>query len=373
MTFTLPDFDGLSHDQDDVLALPLDESAIVLGPPGSGKTIMALYRAKLLHGAGRPTLLLMYNRLLSSYTKAAIAALSINSVVDTYHRWFRGFWLRTYRSKPPKIDKWNFDWAECKRIILSKPVPAVEKQHIIVDEGQDMPRDFYLVLRLVSRSMLIFADENQRITEHQSTIRDIQASTGIQRRLVLRRNQRNTPAIARFASHFHVGLPSGVADPRPAGSHDQPPVLVSHPKLHQAITYLVEYEKAHSDETIGVLLPLAETVRQFHNRLNGKTRNPVQLYLNQQLMRPTDHAVDLSTPGIKLVTWASCKGLEFDSVFLPELQTVAGDPNGDDLRMKLYVACTRARRKLTLMYTGDGEPTLVKSLPLDLLCDRRDG
>ncbi len=88
-------------------------------------------------------------------------------------------------------------------------------------------------------------------------------------------------------------------------------------------------------------------------------------------VRGGDRVVDLSTPGIKLITWASCKGLEFDSAFLPELQTVAGDPGGDDVRMKLYVACTRARRSLTLMYTGEGEPTLIKYVPLHLLHDLR--
>jgi hypothetical protein len=33
-----------------------------------------------------------------------------------------------------------------------------------------------------------------------------------------------------------------------------------------------------------------------------------------------------------------------------------GDPADDGVRMMLYVACTRAKRSLTLMYTGQGEP-----------------
>src|SRR5690606_10293628 len=180
------------------------------------------------HAAGRPTLLLMYNRLLSSYTRAAVARLGIDSVVETYHRWFLGFWLRNYRIRPPKTGRWDFDWHECKRVILENPLPTADKQHIVVDEGQDLPPDFYLVLRLVSRSMLIFADENQRITENQSTIGEIQAATGVRDVLTLEHNRRNTPAIARFASHFHVGGLTNAAVAT-TDNHDegQPPVLIS--------------------------------------------------------------------------------------------------------------------------------------------------
>ena len=378
MMFELPSYNELSADEDGVLALALDESAVVVGGPGSGKTLMALYRAKLMHDLGRPTFMLMYNRLLSSYTKTAVKSLGISSIVDTYHHWFPNFWKRHYGSFPPKIDRWTFDWSECKRTLISRPMPTAMKRHLIVDEGQDLPTDLYLLLKPMSRSLIVFADQNQRITEHQSTVADIQAATGIELLLQLRANMRNTPEIAEFASYFDVGLRLGPDSSQPrvpghpdAETKDRRPRLIAHAKLHEAISYIAAYERANPWETIGVLLPLKDSVRQFYNRLRDKTSNPVQIYLNRSERRPGDSLVDLSTSGLKVITWASCKGLEFDSVFLPELQTVREDPRSDDLRMKLYVACTRARRALTLMYTGEGEPTLVKFLPLALVNDLR--
>ena len=52
---------------------------------------------------------------------------------------------------------------------------------------------------------------------------------------------------------------------------------------------------------------------------------------------------------VTVLCFASAKGLEFDAVFLPELQTI--DVKGrerDTIRMNLYVMCSRARTHLWL-------------------------
>ena len=148
----LPDFDALTSEQDEVLDRPLDESLIVTGAPGTGKTVMALYRARMLTASGRPTLLLMFGKLLSSYTTASVKAMEIDGVVSTYHAWFPRFWRDTYGELPPKINQWTFDWAACKARIMRDPEPLTSqpKLNVIIDEGQDMPQDFYLLMTLLS-------------------------------------------------------------------------------------------------------------------------------------------------------------------------------------------------------------------------------
>jgi superfamily I DNA/RNA helicase len=56
-------------------------------------------------------------------------------------------------------------------------------------------------------------------------------------------------------------------------------------------------------------------------------------------------------PGVvTILCFASGKGLEFDAVFLPELQTMRLEGiERDYVRMNLYVMCSRARRQLWLM------------------------
>ncbi len=119
-----------------------------------------------------------------------------------------------------------------------------------------------------------------------------------------------------------------------------------------------------------MLLPYTKQVKSLYNRLDGKTKKPVQGYLggDDGGAFPT---LDFGKPGVKLVTWASAKGLEFDTVFLLELQSVKGDPTGDDLRMKMYVLASRAKKQLFLQYSGEGVPPFVDSLPLALVDDRR--
>jgi superfamily I DNA/RNA helicase len=364
---TLPTFDDLTPDQDDVLALPLDASAVIVGPPGTGKTAMAVQRAHLLDRARRPTLLLMYGRLLSSYTAAAVDQLGINSVVSTYHSWFSSMWRRAYGSPPPRSGEWTYDWGACKTIILSRPIPAIETRHIIVDEGQDFPPDFYLVLSLISRSLTVFADDNQRLTADQSTIAEIQAATTIQTLLRLGGNRRSPRPIAELANFFYNGAADEIpALPVPADT-DEMPFLAANRDIGDAVNMITEYERGHPTATVGILLARADDVRTFHCRMAGRTRMQAQLYLGGFRARPNDPTIDLSRPGIKILTLSSCKGLEFDAVFIPELQTLQGDPADPDVRMKMYVASTRARRTLGLLYSGAGEPAIVRTLPRSLL------
>ena len=131
-----------------------------------------------------------------------------------------------------------------------------------------------------------------------------------------------------FLHRSPVGSPCAASE----SARGERPFLISHIKLHQAIEFLQTYENAHRDKTIGIPLPLQKNVKQFFNRLKGKSHNPVQGYLQ---VSPGDGgpvlpAIEFATPGIKLLTHASAKGLEFDTVFLPELQDVTGDPTSDD-------------------------------------------
>ena len=88
----LPTYQELSKEQDAIYTLPLAGSYLISGPPGTGKTIVALYRTKMLHDKGQNARLLMHSRLLSQYTLSAISQLGISGSVDTFHSWFCGFY-----------------------------------------------------------------------------------------------------------------------------------------------------------------------------------------------------------------------------------------------------------------------------------------
>ncbi|MEU9824133.1 AAA family ATPase [Micromonospora chersina] len=363
--FGLPSLGELTEEQLDVLALPVDDSHLIVGGPGTGKTVLAIYRTDLLVRAGRPTTLLMYNKVLSSYTRAAIASKGVDNVVSTWHKWFHAFWRDSYNEAPPKEGRWDVDWMACIARVGQEPPPPTALRHIVVDEGQDLPYQFYLLLRMISDQFTIFADDHQRISERQSTIREIRTASGIRQPTTLTINNRNTPPIAALAAHFRTNEDDAperlAAAPLPTGGAPRP-LLVRHDRRSDVIDHVLRFEAERPDDTIGVLLYRAADLRAFYRLLFGRTKHPVQGYLSQNRTHPLPE-LQFAQPGIKLLTWASAKGLQFDSVLLPELQAVPGDPSMDDLRMQLYVQITRARHRLHMMYTGSGQPELVRQLP----------
>ncbi|MFF6774774.1 UvrD-helicase domain-containing protein [Streptomyces sp. NPDC012637] len=90
MVVTLPEPQGK---QREVIYLPGHGHCVVLGTAGSGKTTMAVHRARYLAGApglAGPTLLVTFNRALVTYLKSMGAAGS-NLTVENYHTFARGY------------------------------------------------------------------------------------------------------------------------------------------------------------------------------------------------------------------------------------------------------------------------------------------
>lgn len=366
----LPALEELSGAQRRVLELPLDESHIITGPPGSGKSVMAIYRAAELHRKlGEPTLLIMYSRVLSRYAQSAVEALGIGSLVRNYHAWFRDWFRTAYGVSPPMASQYHFDWLACLSRIIKSGLPAELRPHLIVDEGQDMPKEFYALLRELAATMTVFADENQQLTEDRSRIEEIQAASGIRSLVNLGRNYRNTRAVADVAATFYTGAGSPPVDLAEDAPEGQPPILAHDPALHLTVERLLHFERENPGQQIGVFLPYTRLLQSFYNRLQGKTRNPVEIYMSTRMGPRTP--VEFKNPGIKIISYTSAKGLEFDTVFLPELQANRSDPTSVNFRMQLYVMCSRAKNQLWFVYSGEGEPGVVRSLPLELLDDRR--
>jgi DNA helicase IV len=359
----LPTYQELSKEQDRINNLPINDSHLVVGPPGTGKTVMALYRANMLTQSQVDTCLLMYSRLLSQYTGTAFDALGIGGSVSTFHSWFTSFCHRQYGCAPPEIERYKYDWTEVLATIGANPPSAAQIPHLIIDEAQDLSRQFFLVARYLSKTVMVFADENQRINEDNSTIEDIKSHSGITKVHLLTRNYRNTAEVARLAAHFYTGLPSGIPElPTRSGPK---PVLLRHNSLRDAVEFIARYERNNPDLEVGVFTPTKALQRKFVNRLEGKTKNPVQHYVGG--WGRNAEPLNFQVPGIKVINFASAKGLEFDTVFIPELQELTMDMHRPEMRMRFYVLTSRTRNELFLSYSGQDRPLVVDSLPSELL------
>lgn len=359
----LPSYQDLSREQDRINNLPLDGSFLVTGPPGTGKTVLALYRASMLHKRNERAMLLMYSRLLSQYTQSAIVELGIDGAVETYHRWLASFYRARYGRNAPSVEPYKFDWTAIHKIVATNPPPANSLPYLIVDEGQDLPKEFYLIAQHMARELTVFADENQRLTGSNSTIEEIRTYSGLKTTFTLTRNYRNTVEIARLAAQFYTGLSTGIPDlPERSGPL---PAMLHHDKLHETVDFIARFERNNPDLQIGVLTPNNKVRDKFFNRLKGKTDNPVQCY--EGGLGSKVPVLDFGAPGIVVVNHQSAKGLEFDAVFLPELQDVTLEPDRPEFRMQFYVLISRAREQLFLMYSGADEPRILTAFPRDLM------
>jgi superfamily I DNA/RNA helicase len=354
----------LSPDQKEAINLTLSGRFLVTGPPGSGKSLVALYRAQMLKKNRQTVTVITHSRLLLQFMQPWMNDLLLDRSVDTFHSWFFGFWLGNYGHRPPQLRRFEHDWHEILRQVMANPPTQRRPAHLIIDEGQDLSKEFYVVARLAADNLLVLADENQRITETQSTLDQIRSYGQITRSVELRSNHRNTAQIASVAAHFYTGLRTGI--PQPPERSGGMPVMERFDSEASEIEAIMRYESAHRTASIGVLVPTVDLRRRVVAFLGEQTIHPVQEFVGGE----GGHASPLSfsRPVITVATYQSAKGLEFDTVFLPFVHACVDD--GVGIRMKLYVLCSRARHELFVSFSGRGDPAILAAFP-DQLMDWR--
>ena len=360
----LPRLNDLIPEQEKAYLLPLDGDYVVYGPPGTGKTVIALYRAGLTSDDDA-TLMLAHSKVLVHYMTGAAGRAKLAARTSTYDAWFCRLYKRRVGRRAPSSadDSWDYDWNTALIDLVQHPGNGDATPYLIIDEGQDMPNGFYTIVKTCARNVSVFADENQRL-EHfkNSRISEIAAALGVTKAkghlVELRYNHRNSRPIAELAGSLCVGL-TGVADlPDRAGPK---PVMRSWPNRTAVVENIAKMAKNSPKKTIGVLLPRKKQVRSFVNRLEAHLPGrKVQCYVSgDESCKAT--SLDFGDGVVTVLCYMSAKGLEFDTVFLPELETYWDqDPTNDVNRMLYYVLTSRARERLILGWTGTKRPRLVE-------------
>lgn len=363
----LPSFSELSEEQLDVCQAPLDGTTIVIGPPGSGKTVVALFRKSTAEKLDAQTGVVVYNNVLQTYTGAG----------RTFYKWLSTWWRSITGSAYPKLEATSgSSWrppdftamiASLVRQYRDAALTRGHWGHLIIDEAQDFGREAHALLANVPTlvfgglevserpSITILADDNQRITSDNSTIADIVSLHQLTDDDVyeLRRNYRNTREIAEVAAAFYVGTKTGIPDPPERRGNK--PALVRTRDIDDAVARIASHARGHPEQEIGVLVQYTSMRTKLFNKLAHRLRGSG---IRVQTFGSGDDARGLAfdTPGtVTVLAFASSKGLEFDAVFLPELQSVDfSSSSADAARMTLYVMCSRARETLTLLVSDDG-------------------
>ena len=373
----------LTKDQEAALAYSEQGQNLVIGGPGTGKTVVMVNRAMQLEKQGADYIFLVYNHMLheaSQQMSNEEDGQKVQFESSTWIRWFCGkFRKLTGEEDVPLKDSsdfYSFDWKECVRIAeeSSKYVRVNENRFFLIDEGQDMPLGFYQTLyKFGYQNFFVAADQNQQIWKDRNSSRmDLENVLAIDTTEVikLKHNFRNNHAIARLAQEFYTG-----------DSATRPIIPPSKGRLHIPILYVFKdrpgvYEKVAEEivsplqrdnqRLIGVLAPNDKVrtkyfyaLREATDRLIG---NSLQVYTYKHGMNPE---VRFDQGGIVVLNAQSCKGLEFDTVILADIdEHNISRGKEDDTKKLFYVMVSRARDKVFMLMKNSEHP-IYDILPED--------
>ena len=377
--FELPGIQDLSKEQEAVRALPKGGQHLIIGGPGTGKSVLALLRARRLREEREPYVFLVFNHLLDR----ASGQLFGNGLSSrTWDAWFRVM-FREVAGQPVPLEEPNdkgfqeIDWERVDDIVRS-PLNGNKppRLFLVIDEGQDMPPAFYNALvRLDFEHFFVVADQNQQITEANSSRKEIQDCLVLESDKVIEihRNYRNRYQVARLAREFYTGDPASPPPEIPGPSPGAVPLLYVYEdgRLDKVARGILRLADRDPRQLIGVIAPKNKVRKRYLQALRS-TR--VQLDNPRPAIR-TFHMGDraevaFDEGGILVINAHACKGLEFDTVVLADIDEHYVRWNDPDVAKRLfYVMVARAKdRVFMFMKRGEGpdiDPDIEKILPKD--------
>lgn len=380
----LPGVHQLTKDQEAARSLPLDGQHLIIGGPGTGKSVVALLRVKQLADHKKDYIFLVFNHLLKH---SCFLLAEQKLVAEQWQRWFLQLYKRVFRvDDAPRLAEENnnkksyradFDWDTILSNAQARgPLDhADDLPYLVIDEGQDMPRQFYQMLAEFGyENFFVVADQNQQLVSGKNSSRqDIENALGIEEDDVveLKSNHRNHYATARLARAFYTGDPaSPPPELPPAPKHNVfKPLLFNYQQQHfnPICKRIVLMAKAYPNKLVAVLTPDNKSREIFVEQL----RHQAQL-LEQPapLISTYQHGAAENIPfdrgGVMVINAQACKGLEFDVVFIADIDKHRAPSNDfDQLKKLFYVMSSRAIDRLLLLSASSQDYPAYPIIPTD--------
>lgn len=378
--FELPGIQDLTKEQEAVRALPLEGRHLIVGGPGTGKSIMALLRARRLEREGREYCFLVYNHLLNSANRQLYGG-SLAS--ETWPAWF----FRTFRAltgndvpreSQAETDRYlPIDWTKAQALLaetLTDCASSAEKPFLVIDEGQDMPPQFYeLLIEMGFENIFVVADQNQQIHIGNSSRVEIEDRLVIDRATVveLTENFRNSRGVAALAREFATDDPASPRPRLPSRTQAGSSRLYSYSgeQLAEVARRIVRLAARRPSRLIGVIAPSNQVREAYLEALRSVSRTttlengPPPLATFHSECRSDVH---FDRGGILVINVQACKGLEFDVAVCADIdEHVVSAGDFDLLRKRFYVMVARARDQVILLRRRGTESRVEAILPKD--------
>ncbi len=274
--------------------------------------------------------------------KALSKMLTVKSTLELYKAFYRQNGISKMFVMPAKR---TLEWADVYPFLYIHAafeglMESGVIKHLVVDEMQDYTPIQYAVLNLLFKCQkTILGDFGQFINpNHLHTLEDLKNLYGNVEYVELTKSYRSTYEIISFAKK--VG---GAETLEAIERHGEPPTIIGCRDQEDELTHIKDRIDAFSESAYSSLGIIAKT--------NEDAKNLYDLLL-------VDHEIHLISKdsirfesGISVTSIQMSKGLEFDEVIIPNVDGEHYSTEYD--RRLLYIACTRAMHRLTLLYEGE--------------------
>ena len=307
----------MDDQQYDIKRIRHNYSYIVEGCAGSGKTVLALWRAKEIQDRKQGTYyVIVFTRALKRFISNGIKEIGLD----------------------PNRVLYEWEWNN---------IGSPSADYFIVDEAQDFPiekiTDFMNKKKI---SISFWGDDNQQLYSEGSSLGKIKDITKLSLRS-LNRNYRLPKKLARFAQH--INKEKDDLESRCVLEGDYFPFVRKYDSQEQEIDSIINTIKNKQLNDIGILLPRNEDVKLVSDILKRKRIDfEMRLIINNENIE----TLNFESSNPKVMTYWAAKGLQFRDVFIPFCEQSIINKNSDDFyRNALYVAITRASNSVTITYS----------------------
>lgn len=339
----------LTNEQASILrTLGRHKRAGIVGAAGTGKTVLATEKVRMLASKDNKVLMLCFNRALG-VTLNKIFEQNNRVLACDFHQ-FCSYCInlcvnkgasdpmKRVKDEAPMDDYYGIQLPLAAFYAIEELGDELQFDAIVIDEGQDFGDEYWLPIEMALRSSIdswlyIFYDENQRLYSRVSTFPISQDDT-----YILSKNCRNAIPVHNLAYKYYDGEPvdnSGIEGISPT-SIEANSVQSQSKKIAESIAVLIN-EEGVKPESIAVLIA-GVNKESFYDVLSAEPLSPNITWSIEEHFQKKSILID---------TVKRFKGLERDIIFLwVNQEAVIND-------RLMYVGISRAKSALYIV--GDSE------------------
>lgn len=316
----------LDEYQVQVIQRRTDKSFIVKGCAGSGKSILALWKVKQIQEQNMGSFyFILFTKTLKQYMQDGIDSIGLRSDRVVY----------------------KYQW--------ENHLGAPKADYIVVDEAQDFTSDdIELFKSKANKALILYGDSAQQIYSFRNpkpiSIEQIAAQTGFSSEQLVY-NHRLPKKIARLAEK--ITNSDDELELRCKNEGIELPKIIEYTNLKAQYDSIIEIIKNRQLDDVGVFLRNNIDVEHAANYFQSKGID-VEAKVNSNM------DLNFNSKKPKITTYHSSKGLQFETVFMPNCNTLDADD-----RSLIYVALTRSYQSLFIMHSNNLSP-LFNKIPNDL-------